>query len=72
MPDGLQTIDWRLERAHEHLTALDRERSTFLDQEHGGIVGEFDRDTTEYVFRFEGNLPDPRMPGCSPGTAFAV
>jgi hypothetical protein len=57
----LEAIDWRLERADEHLATLDRERDAFLDQEDRRVVGEFDRDTSEYVFRLEGQLPDPHI-----------
>lgn len=57
----LEAIDWRLERAGEHLAALDTERDAFLDKKNGRIVGHFERDSSEYVFRFEGRLPDPRI-----------
>jgi len=57
----LQPIDWRLERADEHLATLNAERDAFFDQEDRRIVGEFERDTSEYVFRFSGEPPDPRI-----------
>jgi hypothetical protein len=57
----LETVEWRLERANEHLTALKRERDTFLGQKDRRIVGHFERDTSEYVFYLEGKLPDPRI-----------
>lgn len=57
----LEAVDWRLERANEHLTTLNRERDAFLDEKNRSIVGEFDRNTSEYVFRFGGKLPDPRI-----------
>jgi hypothetical protein len=59
--DPLAAIDWRLERADEHLAALNRERDAFLDEKNRLILGQFERDTSEYVFRFGGQLPDPRI-----------
>jgi hypothetical protein len=61
MEHPLEAIDWRLERADEHLAALDRERRAFRDQKNGRVVGEFESDTSTYVFRFDGQLPDPRI-----------
>lgn len=61
MTNPLQPIDWRLKRADKHLAALDRKRRAFLDQEGGGIVGHFDSDASEYVFRFGGDPPDSRI-----------
>jgi hypothetical protein len=43
------------------LASLDRERSAFLDEADRGIVGHFERDTSEYVFRLSGPPPDPRI-----------
>jgi len=60
----LEAIDWRLERANEHLSTLDRERKDFLarlDKKDRRVVGEFDRDTSEYVFRLNCEPPDPRL-----------
>lgn len=57
----LEAIDWRIERADKHLAALDRERRAVLDQEDNRIVGHFERDSSEYVFRFGGKLPDSRI-----------
>ena len=57
----LEAIDWRLERANEHLAALNDELDAIVDQEDGRIVGHFERNTSEYVFRFSGELPDPRI-----------
>jgi hypothetical protein len=57
--DSLETINWRIERADEHLAALDRERDIFLNQEDRLIVGDLDRNTGEYVFRFKGSFPIP-------------
>ena len=62
MDHPLEAIDWRLERAKEHLTALDKERKRFLkrfDDEGRPIVGEFERDTSEYVFRVGCGFPTP-------------
>jgi hypothetical protein len=57
----LEPIDWRLERADEHLATLDRERRAFFDDEDRRIVGHFDRDASEYVFRHTGDPPNPRL-----------
>ena len=60
----LEAIDWRLERANEHLAALDRERKRFfarLDEKDPRFVGEFDHDTSEYVFRLNCKPPNPRL-----------
>jgi len=46
MEHPLEAIDWRLERADEHLAALDRERRAFRDQKNGRVVGEFESDTS--------------------------
>jgi hypothetical protein len=62
--DALETLDWRLERANEHLTALNDERIAFLarlDEKDPRIVGEFNRDTSEYAFRANCDPPDPRL-----------
>lgn len=59
--DPLAAIDWRLERADEHLAALNRERDIFLDEKNRLLLGQFERDTSEYVLRFGGKLPDPRV-----------
>jgi hypothetical protein len=61
MDHPLQAINWRIERADHHLAALDRERSAFLHQKDRRIIGHVDRETREYVFRFGGELPDPRI-----------
>lgn len=45
--DPLAAIDWRLERADEHLAALNRERDVFLDEKNRLIVGQFECDTSE-------------------------
>jgi hypothetical protein len=60
-PHPLEPIDWRLARADEHLATLDRERDAFLDEKNRRIAGPFEPDTSEYVFRFAGKLPDPRI-----------
>lgn len=57
----LRAVDWRLERADQHLAALDEERRTFLDEKDHSVVGDLDRDASEYVFRLTGDLPDPRL-----------
>jgi hypothetical protein len=57
----LEAIDWRIERADKHLATLNGERDAFLDEKNCRIIGHFDRDTSEYVFRFAGKLPDPRL-----------
>jgi hypothetical protein len=57
----LEAINWRIERADEHLTTLNRERQIFLAKEDRRIIGHFERDTSEYVFRVNGDPPDPRI-----------
>ena len=57
MGHPLEAIDWRLERADEHLAALNDELATFANQEDRRIIGHFERDTSEYVFRFGGSCP---------------
>lgn len=60
----LEALDWRIERAEEHLRTLNDERKRFLsrfDEEGRPILGHFERDTSEYVFRLESELPDPRI-----------
>jgi hypothetical protein len=60
----LQTVDWRIERANEHLATLDQERKAFLarlDEKDPRVVGEFDRDRSEYVFRINADPPDARL-----------
>ena len=60
----LETLDWRLERAQEHLSALNKKQVAFLarlDKKDRRIVGEFERDTSEYVFRVNCKPPDPRL-----------
>lgn len=57
----LEAINWRLERAYKHLCSLNDELDIFSNQKDGRIVGHFERDTSEYVFRFGGELPDPRI-----------
>jgi hypothetical protein len=47
----------RLKRADEHFAALDRERRAFLEDATSGIVGEFEPDTSQYVFWIEGQPP---------------
>ncbi|HEX3041960.1 MAG TPA: hypothetical protein VHP56_07735 [Solirubrobacterales bacterium] len=61
MPQGLEAVKWRLERADQHLATLYRERQAFFDQEDRRIIGHFERDTSEYVFRVNGEPPDPRL-----------
>jgi hypothetical protein len=57
----LEAIDLRLKRADQHLRTLDRKQSAFLDKEDRSIGGYFDANTSEYVFRVEGEMPDPRI-----------
>lgn len=60
----LEAIDWRLERADKHLTTLDQKRTAFqarIDKKDRRFIGEFDSDTSEYVFRLNGKPPDPRI-----------
>lgn len=61
MGHPLQSIDWRIERADEHLAALDREIDAFLDEEDRRVVGHFEADSSEYVFKFTGEPPNPRL-----------
>ncbi|MFL5865840.1 MAG: hypothetical protein ACJ766_01920 [Thermoleophilaceae bacterium] len=61
MDHPLDGCDLRLDRAYEHLSTLDDERSAFLDQEDRRVVGHFERDPSEYVFQFAGKLPDPEI-----------
>jgi DNA-binding transcriptional ArsR family regulator len=56
----LEALDWRIERANEHLATLNDERSAFLarlEKQNPRIVGEFDRNTSEYVFRVNCDPP---------------
>jgi hypothetical protein len=60
----LEPLDWRLERAKKHLATLDKKQTSFLarlDKKNRRVVGEFDRDTSEYVFRVNSKPPDPRI-----------
>jgi hypothetical protein len=60
----LEPLDWRIEQANKHLTALNDERVAFherLDKKDPRIVGEFQRDTSEYVFRVNCEPPDPKL-----------
>jgi hypothetical protein len=60
----LEAVDWRLKRAHKHLTTLDRERKRFLarvDKKDPRFVGKFNSDTNEYVFRLNCKPPNPRL-----------
>jgi hypothetical protein len=60
----LEALDWRIEQANKHLTTLNDERVAFLkrlDEEDRRVVGEFDRDTGEYVFRVNCEPPDPKL-----------
>jgi len=60
----LETIDWRLERAEQHLSTLDHEQATFfsrLEEKDRRITGHFDSDASEYVFSLNGDPPDPRI-----------
>jgi hypothetical protein len=60
----LEALDWRLERAKKHLATLDKKQTSFLarlDKKNRRVVGEFDRDTSEYVFRVNGKPPDARL-----------
>lgn len=61
MGHPLETINWRLERADEHLATLNDELDAFVNQEDRGLVGYFERDTSEYVFRVGGQMPDARI-----------
>jgi hypothetical protein len=61
MQHPLEAINWRLERADEHLATLNDELDAFVKHEERSIVGHFERDTSEYVFNFGGKLPDPRL-----------
>lgn len=53
----LKAVDWRIERADKHLSTLDDERDRVIDKKNRRIGGHFERETSEYVFRFEGELP---------------
>lgn len=62
--DPLEALDWRIEQASEYLTTLNDERIAFLERlekQDKPIVGEFDRDTSEYVFRVNCEPPDSRL-----------
>ena len=62
--DPLEALDWRIEQANEYLSTLNDERVAFLkrlDEKDPRIVGEFERDTSEYVFRVNCDPPDPRL-----------
>jgi hypothetical protein len=57
----LEAIDLRLKRADQHLRTLNRKESAFLDKKDRRIGGYFDANASEYVFRLEGEMPDPRI-----------
>jgi hypothetical protein len=60
----LEPLYWRLEQAKKHLTALDKKQTAYLarlDKKNRRIVGQFERDTSEYVFRVNSKPPDPRL-----------
>src|SRR3954451_18997253 len=60
----LEALDWRIEQANKHLTTLNDERIAFherLDKKDRRIIGEFEGDTSEYVFRVNCDPPDPRL-----------
>src|SRR5919198_5967908 len=61
---SLEALDWRLEQADKHLSTLNDERIAFLDRldkKDRRVIGEFERDTSEYVFRVNCDPPDPRL-----------
>lgn len=57
----LRGVDLRLRRAREHLAALHEECRAFLDQEDRRVIGHFDSNTSEYVFRVNGDFPDAEL-----------
>jgi hypothetical protein len=57
----LEAVNWRLERADQHLATLNRERQAFFAEKDRRIIGHFERDTGEYVFRVNGDPPDARL-----------
>lgn len=50
-------MDIKLERANEYLAFLDSAREAFLAAEDRRVVGEFDSETGDYVFRVVGEIP---------------
>jgi hypothetical protein len=58
---SLATCDLRLERADEHLTTLNALRDEFIEEHDRRIVGYFDDQTSEYVFRVSGDPPKPSI-----------
>lgn len=58
---SLKGCELRLERANEHLAALDAERRAFLDEKDRRIVGHFDSDVSEYIFRVSGTMPSQEV-----------
>lgn len=54
---ALDGIRLRLDRADECLTVLDRERTALLNAKGNGVVGHFDPNAGDYVFRVPGDGP---------------
>lgn len=61
MDQQLERIDVRLKRADKHLDALNNEVSILRDAKNSGIVGHFEPETSEYVFRVKGGEPSVDM-----------
>lgn len=53
----MRGIRLRLERADEHLAFLKDKRRSFLEDERRDIIGSYEADTSEYVFRITGEPP---------------
>jgi hypothetical protein len=54
---SLEDAQLRLNRADEHLAALDDERGTYLVDARKRILGRFERETSQYVLYIEGQPP---------------
>jgi hypothetical protein len=64
MTHPLEAIDWRLERASQHLATLKRRQDSFqarIDKKDRRFIGQLDSDASEYVFPLNGKPPDPRI-----------
>jgi len=51
----------RIARSGQHLSDLARARQVFLQAEERAIIGQFEKESNDYVFRMSGNPPEPEM-----------
>lgn len=54
---SLEGIDLKLKRADQYLALLNDRITTFLNDEDRRVIGEFESETSEYVFRVTGDPP---------------